>query len=101
MDSERELDSGLVRLLIRKLDEAVLGMEKANIAEYVELYRRPRRLIVLNLVGGVTRGVGIAIGWTVVAAVFLSMLFYIAKLNLPLVGNYVADIADIVKHRVY
>lgn len=95
-----ESDS-LMRRLIRRLEETTANMEKANIAEFVELYHNPARMVIMNLVGGLTRGVGIAIGWTVVAAVFLSALFYLARLNLPLVGNYVADIADIVKHRVY
>lgn len=39
-------------------------LERSRIAEYTELLNRPWRLIWLNILSGVAKGVGIAIGFT-------------------------------------
>lgn len=83
--------------LIRRLDELILAMEKASLAEFIELYRRPARLLSLNFVAGVVRGFGIAVGFTAVGAVFLYLLGRVAALNLPYIGNFVAEIVRIVQ----
>ena len=79
----------------------MVGLEKANLAEYVEIQRRPGKYMLINFLGGITRGLGIAVGYVIVAALFLSFLLYLTKFNLPLIGNYVADLAQIVKHKLY
>lgn len=83
--------------LIAKLEETVQGLDKAGIAEWVELFRRPSRMLYLNFLAGVVRGFGVAVGFTLVSAVFLIFLGYIARLNLPIIGEFIADIARIVR----
>lgn len=39
-------------------------MEKSRIAEYTQLLHSPWRLIWLNIISGIARGVGIALGFT-------------------------------------
>ena len=51
----------------------------------------------INFFSGVARGFGIAVGFTVVSAVFLMILGRIARLNLPLVSEFVADIVRLVQ----
>lgn len=70
-------------------------MEKARFAEYVQLLERPRKLLWNHLVGGIARGVGIAIGFTVLTSTLLYVLQALGALDLPIVGDY---IAQIVKH---
>lgn len=92
-----EINNKLVESLIRRLDELGEAMERASIAEYIELFRRPRRLLYLNFLAGVFRGFGIAVGFTAVGAIFLYLLGKIASLNLPLIGRFLAEIARIVE----
>ncbi|MCS7459283.1 DUF5665 domain-containing protein [Paenibacillus doosanensis] len=73
-------------------------MERIQIADYVQLLNNPRRLILTNLLAGISRGVGIAIGFTVFATTILYFLKLLGALNIPIVGDY---IADIVKHVQY
>lgn len=91
------LKPGLIQALIKKLQETVEGLDKAGIAEWVELFRNPRRLLFLNFLAGVARGFGIAVGFSVVGALFLILLGRIARLNLPIIGEFIADIARIVQ----
>ena len=86
-----------VEALLCKLEETVQGLDKAGIAEWVELFRQPHRLLYLNFLAGVVRGFGIAVGFTVVGAIFILFLGYIARLNLPIIGEFIADIARIVQ----
>lgn len=80
-----------------KLTKIANQMEKTQIADYVMLLNRPRRLIIINLYTGIARGVGIAIGFTVFTAVILYLLRMLGALNLPIIGDFIADIVKIVQ----
>ncbi len=75
-------------------------MEKARIAEYTELLHSPFRLIWLNILSGAARGVGIALGFTFFAATIIYILQVLGALNLPIIGDYIADIVRIVQHQL-
>ncbi len=83
-----------------KLDTIIAMLEKASIAEYVAMYRRPWRMLGMNFLLGVMRGFGFAVGFTIVGAVFLYFMSRIAALNLPVVGEFVAEIARIVQEEL-
>ncbi|MFM9280654.1 DUF5665 domain-containing protein [Paenibacillus jiagnxiensis] len=76
------------------------NMEISRVAEYAMLLNRPWRLIWLNLLAGTSRGVGIAIGFTFFAATIIYVLQVLGKLNLPIIGDYIADIVRIVQHQL-
>ena len=75
-------------------------MEKSRIYEYTELQLNPRRLIWVNLMGGAARGVGIAIGFTIFTAIIVYILQYLGALNLPIIGDFIADIVRIVQRQL-
>ncbi|WP_372238233.1 DUF5665 domain-containing protein [Paenibacillus sp. FSL R7-0273] len=75
-------------------------MEKARIAEYTELLHSPFRLIWLNILSGTARGLGIALGFTFFAATIIYVLQVLGALNLPIIGDYIADIVRIVQHQL-
>ncbi|NLY29658.1 MAG: hypothetical protein GX047_03410 [Firmicutes bacterium] len=87
----------LIGALLKKLHELSEALEKASIAEYVALFQDPRRLLYLNFLAGISRGFGIAVGFTAVGAVFLYLLGKAASLNLPVIGHFIAEIARIVE----
>ncbi|MEK4662519.1 DUF5665 domain-containing protein [Paenibacillus sp. 37] len=75
-------------------------LERSRIAQYTELLNRPWKLIGLNLLSGAARGVGIAIGFTFFAATIIYVLQLLGALNLPIVGDYIADIVRIVQRQL-
>lgn len=75
-------------------------LEKSRITEYTQLLNRPWRLIGLNLLSGTARGVGIAIGFTFFAATIIYVLQMLGALNLPIIGDYIADIVRIVQRQL-
>jgi hypothetical protein len=93
----------LAKSLFNKLNEVEWKLERANLAEFMQLLQRPVRLIYLNFIGGLARGFGIAIGLTIIAGLFLLFLTKLAGMNLPVIGKFIADLVRIVNFhlRIY
>ncbi|MBW5444791.1 hypothetical protein GE107_01770 [Cohnella sp. CFH 77786] len=96
--SETGALTGTLALLSERIERLALDMDKAQLREYVELTHKPWQLIWRNFLSGLSRGVGIALGFTFFAATIVWILQLLGKLNLPIVGDYIADIVRIV-HR--
>lgn len=84
-------------LITEQLQKLVEHLESFRIAEYMELLERPGKLILINLIAGIARGVGIAIGATVFFALIVNFLRQLILLNLPGIGGVIADIVHIVE----
>jgi hypothetical protein len=82
-----------------QLERLVHHLEAMRISEYIELLQRPTKLICINFVAGVARGLGIAIGATLVFAVMIEFLRRLIMLNIPGIGNFIAEIIRIVEMR--
>ena len=87
----------LLRSLEEKMSRLTLTMEKVKLGEYVELLNNPWKLFWVNFIAGLARGVGIAIGGTVLVALLLYILSRIAVLNLPLISDFIAEIVRLVQ----
>jgi len=94
------ISSRLLQTLLVKIEELTQSLEKASIAEFIELYKKPRRMLYLSFLSGIVRGFGLAIGFTMVGALFLYALGTLASLNLPIVGEFIAEITRIVQNEL-
>ena len=94
------ISSGLLQSLLVRIEELTQALEKASIAEFIELYKKPRRMLYLSFLSGIVRGFGLAIGFTIVGALFLYGLGTLASLNLPIVGEFIAEITRIVQNEL-
>jgi hypothetical protein len=82
-----------------QLEKLVRHLEALRIADYMELLQRPGRLIFVNFVAGLARGLGIALGATLIFALVLEVLRRIILLHIPGIGQFVAEIINIVELR--
>lgn len=80
----------------QRLDRLSAALARSNVEAFADLWLRPRRMLWLNFLAGLARGFGIAVGLTIVAAVFLSFLGRLAALNLPVIGQFIAEIVRLV-----
>ena len=83
--------------LSKKIDKLAKKIEAKSIAEYVELKIDTKILIWKNFVSGISKGIGIAIGFTVLGAFAIYLLRKVVILNLPVIGAFIKDIMDIVE----
>ncbi len=89
---EKELNNNLEKLNF--------VLTKNNILEIVELLGNKKQLIIRNLLSGISKGIGIGIGFTILTAILLIVLQKIVTLNIPIIGNYIADIVKIVENKL-
>lgn len=73
------------------------ALEKASLAEYVELMRRPLRTLWLNFLAGVARGFGMAVGFTILGAIVVYLLQSAFVASLPAIGSVLADLVRIIQ----
>lgn len=73
------------------------AFEESNFIELSYLIGNKKEIIKRNLLAGISRGVGIGIGVTVITAVLVMILQKIVTLNIPVIGEYIADIVEIVQ----
>lgn len=99
-EDQEEITVGLLQRVGDKIDELSLNMEKMRLAEYIEMLDKPRRLLYLNFMMGLARGFGMAIGFTVLAAIVLWSMQRLVVLNLPLIGDFIAEIVRLVQEEL-
>ena len=87
-------------LFIRQIDRWMAAMERLRLAEYVRYVDDRRRLFWTHFWGGVARGVGMAVGFTILGAVLVLVLQDLAKHNLPVIGDFLAQIVSVVQRRL-
>ncbi|WP_243149859.1 DUF5665 domain-containing protein [Thermaerobacter sp. PB12/4term] len=83
--------------ILHRLDELTWRWERISIGEYLALFRDPGRLFWMNFLAGVARGLGAAVGFTLLGALVLLALQRAVELNLPYIGSLVADLLRIVR----
>ncbi|MFZ7103147.1 MAG: DUF5665 domain-containing protein [Peptococcaceae bacterium] len=80
------------------LEKLAMDMEKMKLAEYVELLNNPLRLLWVNFIAGIARGLGTAIGFSILFAIILFFLQKLVMLKLPLISDFIADIVRMVQN---
>ena len=72
-------------------------LQKSNYMEWAYLLGNKKEIIKRNILAGISRGVGIGIGVTIITAMLVILLQKIVTLNIPVIGEYIADIVEIVE----
>ncbi len=85
--------------LEKKIDKLSQKIEMIKINEYVLLMQDTKKLLWKNFLAGISRGIGSAIGFTILGAIVLLILRKLVLLNIPVIGNFIKDIIEIVEQR--
>lgn len=95
MPNREELD--LFRRLEYRLAELTRALGNTKIVEYVEFLNNRRKMFYNNFLAGMARGLGMAVGFTILGAIFIYLLKWIVLLNLPLISDFIADLIQLVQ----
>ena len=74
------------------------SLQRNNFLDLVELLGDRKKLFIRNFSSGIFKGIGIGIGVTLITAILLILLQKIVALNIPVIGEFIADIVDIVQN---
>ena len=79
-------------------------IERSRVMANLEILLDRRKLIWNNFLAGLAKGVGFGVGLTVLAAVVIYFLVIglksIVALNIPVIGNYIADLVQLVQDQI-
>lgn len=84
-------------LLIQQIDNLNKSLLESNIIDIATLLGNRKKMLWINLIAGISRGIGIGIGVTIITALLVMLLQKIVTLNIPVIGEYIADIVEIVQ----
>ena len=84
--------------LEEKLDKINRTLSKNNLLELAEPLGNTKKVIIRNFFAGISKGFGIGIGFTILTAIIIYILQKIVRLNIPIIGQYIANIAKIVEN---
>lgn len=68
-----------------------------NCVDFIVKNKDLKRVLWYNFLIGLSRGLGMAVGFTVLGALVVYILQRIVVLNLPLISKFIADIIELVK----
>ncbi|MFH1537641.1 MAG: DUF5665 domain-containing protein [bacterium] len=82
----------------KELSNLGLLLERMRLADYISMLQSPRRIVFINFIAGLARGLGMGLGMTIL----LGLVFYILHrmIDLPLVGEWIGKIVNIVQEQM-
>ncbi len=86
-----------LNLLNKSIENLNKILQEGNFIELTYLLGNKKEMIKRNFFAGISRGIGIGIGVTVITAMLIIILQKIVTLNIPIIGEYIADIVEIVE----
>lgn len=79
------------------LDSQVKKKTESNLIDLSYILGNKKEIIKRNLLAGIARGIGVGIGLTVITGMIVILLRKLITLNIPVIGDYIADIVEIVE----
>lgn len=86
-----------INILSKAVSDLNKTLQEGNFVELTYLIGNKKEMIIRNLIAGIFRGIGIGIGVTVITAILIYVLQKIVMLNIPIIGEYISDIVEIVE----
>ena len=84
--------------LMKNVDSLNNTLTKNNLIDLSEILGNRKELLIRNLLSGMAKGIGIGIGFSVLTAILFIILRKIVSLNIPIIGEYITDIVEIVEN---
>ncbi len=82
--------------LLKSIDELNYVFTKNNLIDLAEILGNRKEMLIRNILAGIAKGIGIGIGFSLLTAVIIIILQKIVTLNIPVIGDYITDIVEIV-----
>ena len=90
MDTPKDEKQAQAELLLQRLDNA-------GLTEYVKLSQKTGRILWLNFLSGIARGLGFSIGASLVLAVVYKILARIISMNIPYLTDLLQQVMNMAK----
>lgn len=82
------------------IDRLTDMLERMHLDDYLEYVSNRRRMLLNHLLYGMVRGLGFAIGFSVLGALIVMLLRWLAAENIPIIGNFLAEVIHAIEERM-
>lgn len=72
-------------------------LNKNKVLDLIEIAGNSRKYLARNFMSGISRGIGIGIGFSIITALIVYVMQKIIRLNIPVLSQYISDIVEIVE----
>lgn len=86
-----------INILQKSIDKLTEMLRNINLHDLIYILGSKKEIIKRNLLAGIARGIGGGIGFTIITAIIIYFLQKIVRLNIPIIGEYINDIIEIVQ----
>jgi len=86
-----------INILSKSISHLNKVLQEGNFVELTYLLGNKKEMFIRNFLAGISRGIGIGIGVTIITAILVMILQKIVTLNIPIIGEYISDIVEIVQ----
>lgn len=86
--------------LERQAERIIVSMERMNFEEYLRYVDDRRKQFRVNFWAGVARGLGTAVGFSILGALVVAILQRLVTANIPGIGGFLADVVRMVLDRI-
>lgn len=83
--------------LEKRLESLINSLEAMGLDDYLAKRNNTRRMLWNSFLVGIARGLGTAVGFTILGAILFIILQKIAMANLPIIGDFIAQIVQFVE----
>lgn len=82
---------------IAQIDRLAKRLENSGVAEYVKLQQRTGKILWLNFISGVAKGLGFTLGTTLVLAIIYKIAAHIISMNIPYITESLKRFVEMVQ----
>ena len=93
----RKRKNSQISILQKRIDKLIEFLEKREFHNLIYVLGSKKEIFKRNLLAGIARGIGGGIGFTIITAIIIFFLQKIVRLNIPIIGEYINDIVEIVQ----
>lgn len=85
---------------LNRLEKLLNNFERMELDEYLNYVMNKRKLFRNNFLIGMARGLGSAVGFTLLGAIVIVLLQRLITYNIPVIGGFLAEVVKIVQNHL-
>ncbi len=97
-EKTRQTPEERISLAAQQLERWLDQMEQLRLGDYLRYVNDRRKLFWTSFYAGIARGVGMAVGFTILGALLILILQDLARHNLPLIGELLQQISQVLEN---
>lgn len=75
-------------------DKLIYVLERINLTDYIEYLENTNKLLFTNFLVGLARGVGYAVGFSLLGAVIIYVVIETGMVNVPAINEYLKNLLN-------